>query len=155
MDGYGYGTHQRLLTRYLMRTTGPILELGCGNYSTPIIHEIAEAQARRVDTFDNNADWISKFVQLTSSLHGFHCVESWDEFCPQHHYGLALIDHAPAARRILEIRRLLDWVGIFVIHDTEDQHYGYHRVFPLLDVLETDVSMTPWTLVASPKATTE
>ena len=35
-----YATHQRLLVAAVMQTEGPIVEMGCGNYSTPLLVEL-------------------------------------------------------------------------------------------------------------------
>lgn len=142
-----YATHQRLLVRYLMQTTGPILELGCGGYSTPLIHEIAESQGRHVDSVDSDPSWMRMFQQFESNLHKLHLVADYDDFPPRPHYGLAFIDHAPHLRRRVDIRRLIGAADVFVIHDTESPEYGYDEIWPLLEEIETDKSQKPWTSV--------
>ena len=131
-----------------MRTTGAILELGAGNYSTPLIHEIAMSQGRRVLTLDNSGSWLSAFAHLANDEHHFRLVSSWDEWHPTEEYGLAFIDHGPCDRREAESRRLLSSVDVFVMHDTEDPAYGYGRVHCIMDHLETDTRHIPWTTVS-------
>lgn len=40
-------------------------------------------------------------------------------------WGVALIDHAPAGRRIVDIERLRDSALMLVVHDTEEDGYAY------------------------------
>ena len=39
---FGYATRQPLLALAVAQTDGPILELGCGHYSTPLLHALRE-----------------------------------------------------------------------------------------------------------------
>jgi hypothetical protein len=140
-----FATHQRLLVKYLMQTEGAILELGCGNYSTPLIHEIANAQGRAVLTLDSQQLWLSQFTHMRSESHRFQYVPNWGDWKTSEQYGLAFIDHAPAERRMPEIRKLLDRVDVFVMHDTEDPAYNYDKVHFIMDHIETDTRSSPWT----------
>lgn len=140
-----FSTHQQLLVKYLLRSTGPILELGCGGYSTKIIHEFAAAQGRHATTIDTDQEWISQFLPLQSSFHDVLHVPSWEDWTPGEMYGLAFIDHAPGERREIDIRRLIGRVEYFVLHDSEEPSYGYANIIGLLEHLETDDSVVPWT----------
>jgi len=142
-----YSTHQRLLVKYLMQTTGPILELGCGDYSTPIIHEIAAAQGRTVLTLDSNADWLNRFSSYKTERHSFRHVESWDEWQPQSRYGLAFIDHTPGPRRPVEFMKLQGVADVLILHDTEANGYDWHTIYSHMDHIETDANVRPCTTV--------
>ena len=74
-----YATHQRLLVKYMMQTEGAILELGCGNYSTPLIHEIATAQGRSVLTLDSQQPWLNQFTYMQSEQHRFQHIAKRSE----------------------------------------------------------------------------
>jgi len=95
-----YSTHQRLLVRGLMETTGPVLELGCGHYSTPIVEEICRNQNREVTSLDNHPAWVMQFGAKTVR---------WDRFRPVSLYGLTFVDHAdpPHHQRWKQILKLL------------------------------------------------
>lgn len=142
-----HGTHQRLLVKAALATNGPILELGSGWYSTPILHEIAAAQNRVLITVDNNNEWLLKFEHLRSPIHSLVAVSNWDEFVPGHEFGLVFVDHAPAGRRAVDIRRLVEFTSLFVCHDTEAGGYGYEVILPVLEHVETDRSLPPWTTI--------
>jgi len=136
-----YGTHQRLLVKWMMRTAGPVIELGAGNYSTPILHEIAAAQGRTLATVDNNPDWLNKFKAYESSWHSLTLLKSWDEFAALP-CGLAFVDHAdpPSHPRWLQVQKLLPVADVIVIHDTEDDLYGYANLMDQIDVIDEDTT---------------
>jgi hypothetical protein len=131
-----YSTHQRMLVRGLMETTGPVLELGCGHYSTPIVQEICRSMDRELTSLDNHPAWVKQFDAKTVR---------WDRFSPNRFYGLTLVDHAdqPQHQRWKQILKLLPWCDTFVVHDAEDRLYGYHELRNMFDV--TQDNTTPLT----------
>ena len=137
-----YATHQRLLVKYMMDTVGPVIELGAGNYSTPILHEIAGSQGRHLTTVDNNADWLNRFKNFEWERHSLKLLSSWDDFTVTTEYGLAFVDHAdpPAHPRWLQVLKLIPTAGVIVIHDTEDDQYGYAKLIDLIDVIDEDAT---------------
>jgi len=143
----GYSTHQRMLVKYLMRTSGPIVEIGCGDYSTPIIHEIAAAQGRTVCTLDSNVDWLNRFASYKTEWHSFLHVESWDDWQPEGRYGLAFIDHAPGPCRPVEFMKLQGVADVLILHDTEANGYDWHTIYSHMDHIETDADIRPSTTV--------
>ena len=142
-----YATHQRMLVKYLMRTTGPIVEIGCGDYSTPLIHEIASAQGRTVLTLESNADWLNRFSDYKTDWHSLQHVESWDDWQPAGRYGLAFIDHTPGNRRPAEYLKLRDVTDILILHDTEARGYDWQTIYSHIDHIETDADIKPSTTV--------
>ena len=143
-----FSTHQQMLVRYLLRSTGPILELGCGGYSTPIIHEFAVEQRRKATTVDTDLWWIKQFESLQSPMHDIRHIVEWDDWIVEGPYGIAFIDHAPAERREIDIRRLIGVADYFVMHDSEEPAYGYRHIINQVEHLETDSSIVPWTTAA-------
>ena len=148
-----YDTHQRLLVKHMMQTTGPVIELGAGNYSTPILHEIAAVQGRHLTTFDNNPDWLNRFKIFEWEHHSLKLLSTWDEFhalpC-----GLAFVDHAdpPQHPRWLQVQKLLPVANVIVIHDTEDDLYGYAKLMDQIDVIDEDTTHKTHTRVIKAKA---
>lgn len=124
-----WGTHQTPLVGAVMNTTGPVLELGSGHYSTPILHEICKAQKRLLVTIDNDVDWINQFKDLESEHHKIIHTDNWDSVSCETHYGVVFIDHAPAERRAVDIERFKNSCDIMVIHDyLQDNVYHHHEV---------------------------
>lgn len=149
-------THQRCLVGAALRTIGPILELGVGWYSTPILHEIAEVQQRKLYTVDNNEYWIAQFKVLEekSRWHFVWPIGWWGELREiaheAMHFGLVFVDQGQPCEREYAIRMLLNQADVFVMHDTEEEFaYGYGRTLPLFKYLYTDRCQKAWTTVAS------
>lgn len=165
-------SHQRLLVGCALRTEGPVLELGVGFYSTPLLHEITAHQKRDLVTLDNNEHWLEEFKAtkwaesygLRSKHHRMQYVEWWDQakLTPAEYkitkdrWGLVFVDHGPPIERYYVINRLLnenfkDWEpGVFLFHDTEDPHpYGYDRLLPRFKYRWTDTCHKAHTTVAS------
>ena len=146
-------THQRSLLVALNNTTGPVLELGSGWYSTPILHEICKQQSRMLYTIDNNQEWLSQFSDMESPLHKLECVGWWGDLVfREPRYGLVFVDHAPACRREDEFRRLLKMADVFVAHDWEEKPaYGYSRVEKLFKYMAVDSKHSAQTAILSAK----
>jgi predicted O-methyltransferase YrrM len=149
-----YATHQRLLVKHMMATTGPVIELGAGNYSTPILHEIAAAQGRHLTTVDHNPDWLNKFRVFENARHTLTLLQSWDDFAVTEPHGLAFVDHAdpPSHPRWLQVLKLIPTTSVIVIHDTEDDQYGYSKLMDLIDVIDEDTTFQTHTRVIKRKS---
>lgn len=155
------GSHQRLLIAAAVRTRGPILELGVGWYSTPILHELAKAQGRKLVTIDNNNDWLKQFKNFECSIHRLILVGWWGEAdyaCSSYDreadcWGTVFIDQGQPIEREYAIRRLLaekEQPELFVMHDTEEGFaYGYDRTLPMFRYKWTDKSQKAHTTIAS------
>ena len=145
-----YGTHRPSLCEAIARTTGPILELGMGDSSTPALHDLAEASDRSVWSYDHDASWVKRYIDLRSDRHRIECVSSWDE-CPieSTRWGVAFVDHAPGDRRIIDIARLAKQADVIVVHDTEDAVYGYDRIFGTFAHRLDHRADKPWTTLLS------
>lgn len=148
-------THQRSIVAAAMRTTGPMLELGVGWYSTPLLHEISEAQQRPLETVDNNMDWLAQFMCLNTTAHQLKLIGWWGgllSLLNHKSYGFCFVDQGQPADREYTVRSLLDRVDVFVFHDTEEgPAYGYNRVLPLFEYQWTDKCQQSWTTIASNK----
>lgn len=170
-------THQRLLVGAALRTKGPILELGVGWYSTPLLHEIARAMGRPLWTVDNNMDWLGQFMGLADEeleqgfYHDLKLVGWWGELFDgtvssayrpfPDHFGLVFVDQGQPCEREYAVRGLIDRADVFVLHDTEESFaYGYDRLLGtsrrkakgqggLFEYQWTDKSQKAWTTVAS------
>jgi hypothetical protein len=151
-------THLRLLVAAALRTSGDILELGCGWYSTPVLHEIARATNRKLWTVDNQPYWLPPFEPFSQNPN--HTLirvgwwpELWRKFSDNQVFGLVFVDQGQPIEREYAIRHLLKDhhpAQVFVMHDTEEGHaYGYERTLPMFKWKFTDKSQKVWTTVAS------
>jgi hypothetical protein len=136
-----YGTHMAPLLTVVARTNGPILEMGCGDYSTPLLHALCAPTQRFLLSTDTDKRWLSLFLDLRTQWHQFDYIpvyeddwsrnpkpELWDRIGTDRHWSVIFIDHRPGERRVVDIVRLRNYTDIFVVHDSQQPTYGYDRV---------------------------
>ena len=110
-DG-GYSTHIEALAWAACRTTGPILEWGCGYYSTPLLHGIAEAQGRTLYTMETHEGWLELFLPWKNEFHHLNRLT-------RPPVGLVFVDDEADARPIHIGESGM--AQMVVVHDTEPQ----------------------------------
>lgn len=171
-----FGTHQPLLFGACLRTSGPILELGSGFFSTPFIHALSIAQRRRCVTLDTNYEYFGAVKSYQSENHevallpGFvrnqqgkalvaadRSVDSYvaeqqqrlSELCARYgHFDVAFVDHDPAFLRQPALEFLADKATYLVTHDTEAKsHYAFD--FSSFRYCFEDRSVSTWTAIMS------
>ena len=139
----GYGTHIAPLLTAVLNTKGPVFEMGCGDFSTPLLHELCKNQNKYLLSTDTSNDWLSLFLDMQSANHEFKYVpvyeddfeknpkpELWDSIGNQQ-WGVVFIDHRPGERRRIDIARFANKAEIIVVHDTEYEGYEYEKAFCL------------------------
>lgn len=161
-----YGSHQRVLLDMARRSRSPILELGSGDFSTVQLHELG----KEMTTFDNNQEWINKYLYLKNDLHDFVCSDAkifYENDSRQ--WGLVFIDNGSWEDRVAALEKYKDTADYIVIHDSEvissqvmiekyldnkemkpvvwSDVFKYYKEFCLIDRVE----ITPWTLIGSNK----
>ena len=125
-----FSTHLPILKRAIEITDGPVLEIGCGYGSTPILHEMCKN--RMLYTLEINSEWVKKFMEFNSDTHKVLTGDTYDifdELIRGTAWDVVLVDHAPAERRNVEIEKL-HHAKYVVVHDTEDPVYKYELTFP-------------------------
>lgn len=148
-----FSTHQVPLVAAMLKTQGPILELGAGWYSTPLISVFANVQKREACTVETNDAFLRLLAHYASPYHelrfmsGFEFDEGTGTFIPGHHtpkrpeyvdcqarflnsfggrqWAVVLIDQRPGFLRAPAIQRFAELAEFIVVHDTEDDRYGY------------------------------
>ena len=114
-----YATHLEGLAWALARSEGPVVELGGGWYSTPMLHGFCEVLGRELFTVEDSA-W------FLAALEGY-----WP--APWHHYahddsygipvaepGLVFVDAGTIYRAPLVLAAKEAGAQLIVVHDTED-----------------------------------
>jgi hypothetical protein len=156
LDGSEYGgarTHEPALVAAVAAAgPGPVLEIGAGYYSTPILHALCAAMGRALLTVDNDTGWIHRLESLRSSTHRLVSVDSWDQSLPltdSEMWAVVFVDHAPAERRVVEIARLANRTEFMVVHDSEHPLYGYDRCFAEFKYRYDYTRFVPWTSILS------
>jgi len=156
-----YATHIPVLTTMLCNRdhgmNNPILEMGCGNYSSYTLGLYSGVASCKVFTLDEKQDWINQFKHLETQSHSFQWVDKWEEcaLIDEYYWSLVLVDHAPGERRKFDIKRLADRADYLVVHDTEEAGYEYEPVLSLFKYRFDYKVVRPWTTVVSNKYSLE
>lgn len=149
-----FATHIPLLLACLRRTSGPVLELGSGWFSTPVLS--AFATGRLVRTVESNRDWHERIAQIctqqpyTSHHHQMVFVPDYED-APvlDQAWSIVLLDHEPPARRGIDALRLRDCCQLMIGHDSQHPDYGYGPAFDTFKYRFTLSDIFPWTTVVS------
>lgn len=169
---HDFGTFFPILAALAARTNGPILELGAGDHSTPMLHLISRS-GRRVVTAETDIQWLQKYGTYGTANHTFHLIvpdgekmrnghqlaawqagwDAWDRI-EQEHWSVALVDQAPGECRISTIKRLKGRCEFIIAHDSEEDYgaggnYGYKEMKPLFKHVWEWRRFQPYTLVLS------
>ena len=127
------GSHIPVIMEVLKHSEGPVLELGTGLNSTPVIHWLCHPVGRKVESYESNHMFWRAAYNYHTDWHTVNKVEDWDkDFTVDKHWGMVFIDHAPGKRRNVEMGRVAQNADFVVVHDTEpksDWHYNYSNHF--------------------------
>jgi predicted O-methyltransferase YrrM len=140
-------THVPLLTRAVLRSTGPILECGAGYFSTPLLFELSLAMGRPLITIEDAPEYAALARSYEHPLH--RVIEgNYDTIRRQlmeetGSFGVIFLDHSDAARKDY-LAALGDRAQYVVIHDTDGGSQ-----FPGHPYRYDDRRSTPWTTLLS------
>jgi hypothetical protein len=122
-----------VLIKTVLETKGPILEMGAGPFSTPVLHWLCSKNRRTLVTCENNSESYAFAKQFQSRNHKIVLVKDWDEVTAgDTHWSVVLIDHAPEFRRPVEAIKFKNNADYIVLHDTEEKNehiYNYNSVW--------------------------
>lgn len=114
------GSHRRVLKEVLTKVSRSVLELGAGNFSTPLIHNTVSGRAK-ILTIDDNRGWLYKFRHMESASHDFKYINNKDiqEFYDNdtEPWELVFVDNGSWDARIAAIKKYKDIADYMVIHD--------------------------------------
>lgn len=111
--------HRHLLWEALELTKDspyPVLEMGCGDGSTPFLQAYCKHNGRELVSIDSNKEWAAKF--------GAWYLPDWDkkQWFDNKRYSVVLVDEAPGEHRretLKAFNLFPDKFEIIVIHDSE------------------------------------
>lgn len=146
----GWATHLPLLCEAVGLTDGPVLEIGCGMYSTLVLHGIC--RGRDLVSLETDRAWFERFAPLESPRHRLLWApdyEAFDALLRGTAWDVVLVDHAPEARRIVDAAKVAH-ARVVVLHDTNwVDAYRFDLLWPLFRRRRTDRRLFPWTTVAT------
>ena len=139
-----YGSHLSALVAALLATDGPVLELGCGFFSTPMLHAMCEHDGRRLVSIETSPEYFGTMLErYGSDGHELYYVHQHEPFALSSIPKLAdvlvwavvLVDQESYHQRALDIDYLADKAEYLVVHDAEN---------PIGDNLFDDFSTCLW-----------
>lgn len=117
-----------ILARIVDMSDGPILELGMGIYSTPLLDLMCHEKKRTLVSYDDDPAWFKENQEWESDYHKVHLISNYDEADIENtHWSVVLVDHKPAIRRLTEIKRLAWHANYILIHDSEPEANNFFR----------------------------
>lgn len=110
-----YATHLAPLVGAALKARGPIVELGCGDYSTPILAQIAAHLCVPFMVLSSDPVWSAKFKAICP----VHYVDDWSRAAfPA--ADLVMLDNEQKTRdRIRLLPLLAKSSRVVVVHDLE------------------------------------
>ena len=149
----GVYSHFPILAAAVAGTTGPVLELGCGWGSTPMLEIMCRRQRRVLESYETDEQWAG----LLRVSH----VPNWEAWTPRLHsvdgpaYSVAFIDCAPGEVRGRLAVRLRRAARFILLHDalSDPPHgggnYRYDEIVPEFRFVEYYRVVRPATLILS------
>jgi hypothetical protein len=107
-----------VLIKTVLETNGPILELGAGPFSTPVLHWLCSKNKRTLITCENNIERFQFAKQFQSRNHKIVLVQDWNEIGLDTHFAVVFINHEPILRRAVDAVRFKNNAEYILLHDT-------------------------------------
>jgi hypothetical protein len=143
-----YCSHYPVLIRVLGATKGPVLEIGMGLYSTPLLHWVCFDLGRKLVSLEHIEEYYRLNRRFASESHEVKLVKDWNN----HDYGkgweVVFIDNEPK-RRVSVIKQVANLANYVILHDTEEPYYHYDEIFPLFKYRHDYTRAVPNTSVLS------
>lgn len=156
-DPLAWGSHLPALLAAVGASTGPVLELGVGHFSTPALHALCGAMGRKLVSVESDLKWLKEFDDKyrNPETHEF-TLDSYNlkrlqiHFLKLTRFGCVFIDDSPGGEnRAAHFKNFIVSSDFVVVHDyhlENESHIG-----PLLHGINHHVTRTyqPPTLIAS------
>lgn len=130
-----WGSHLPPLMACLAATTGPVLELGVGHFSTPVLHAYCAAAKRVLVSVEDNLVWYDAFKKYQSPTHhmmfGNYNAFTFPPANGPSRWGVSFIDNSPGGLgRSVPFSNLIGVSDYVVVHDYH--HDNEEFIGPLL-----------------------
>ena len=133
MSSFRFGSHLPVLIKMMSISSGPVLELGSGLYSTVYLHWACFNDKRPLTTIESKWAYYKDVRRLRCDWHKIEWVKKWERAEPwfKKDWGVVLLDQGPGHKKGIAAKQLLH-ADYLVLHDTENPlEYGYDSVYPL------------------------
>lgn len=145
----GWSTHMPVLIKLFNKTKGPIMEIGGGVYSTPLLHWLCSDTKRKLVTYENDKNFIQFAKQYVARYHSIRLVDNFLSIPNTDRYSIIFIDHNGHERgkTAVHFKNSADYV---VIHDSNVIEKNMYQIaFPQFKYRKDYDRCKPWTTVLS------
>lgn len=129
-------THFPFLIQAVQHTTGTVLEVGSGIFSTPLLHWLCFDSKRELITAEHYAHYLEFANKFKTENHQIISIDPKDIAAEKidGHFSVVFIDHSPKKPRTRGDDALLfkDRADLIVLHDageTGHKKYGYDQLY--------------------------
>jgi len=143
-----YSTHGPITALALMKTAQlfpdlPILELGCGDYSSPMCYFLSEGREYWICSAD--PDWANRYADIAKiKIVELSAPKQWKRVQYPQGLGLALLDSEESVvNRMKQVPALLEAAKVVVMHDARED------CIPEADYGVLFTRYRPWTWIGS------
>jgi len=151
----GYGSHVPILAAAVARTSGPVIELGTGWWSTPMLHMLCKG--RYLLSLETEPGWLANFQFMQSPNHIVRQVDDWwkEKDIDEKEWAVAFVDSHPGEMRPGLALRLKERTRFIVAHDTEADippsggNYGWANLKGRFKYEVIYKEVRPWTTIYS------
>lgn len=154
------GSHLPLLVKIMERVDKPVLELGMGYNSTPLLHWLCKEKELDLLSVESDEEWMTKFKEFDSDTHFISHFDfnDWNKTQIGKHneeFGLVFVDHRPARKRRHSALYFKDKADYIILHDSELADTPAYKYRPIYNqfkyIYEYKKCGTPYTMVLSNK----
>lgn len=127
-EGLAWGSHLPALMACVAASSGPVLEFGAGNYSTPCLRAVCSVMGRELVTVEKVDSWMDGFVAYASPTHSLlKLTPGLAESLAKRQWGVVFIDDFPDDRHA-RASMFFDSAQFMLFHD-----YNFPDMKPAFD----------------------
>lgn len=148
-------THFPILLKVVQATSGSIVEVGSGLFSTPLLHWLCFEKKRRLVTLERYIHY-SEFAKKFISENHYVITSDVDNFIKkfENKYSVIFIDHSPKkpTTRGSDALYFKDIADYIILHDAgpdPKDKYGYKEIYPYFKYIYHYTKTVPHTTVLS------
>lgn len=121
----GWATHIPMLASVLATAKkGPVLEIGVGRSSSPMVVEMCRAMGRKLTGLDSEQAWLDELEDLNyPELILFPDWSKIGEWIADKKFAVIFIDHGPGEARLPVLKAVRGHAEHIVVHDTFNPGY--------------------------------
>lgn len=138
-----WSTHLPVLIKLLSITTGDVLEVGTGIYSTPFLHWACFLQGRKLVSIENDDEYMTFAQQFESDTH-----KVVKEVPSEGEWDIIFVDSFPIEERESIVKKITNRAQYIIVHDSTPESWSenYKGLFKYrLDYTKCD----PYTVIFS------